>query len=106
AKAGRLTPVWMGERGELANALTLASLGDYDLRPALRALIVPTLVVHGRHDARPLERAAEVAAAIPNARLVVLERSGHIPFAEQPEEFFPVVEEFLLQRLATRAGDE
>src|SRR5438876_585185 len=50
AMAGRLTPVWMGARGELANALTLASLGDYDLRPALRTLAVPTLVVHGRRD--------------------------------------------------------
>jgi proline iminopeptidase len=34
-----------------------ASLGDYDLRPALAGVRVPTLVVHGREDPIPLARA-------------------------------------------------
>jgi proline iminopeptidase len=99
-RAEVLPPVLMGERGELVNALTQASLGEYDLREALRTLAIPTLVVHGRRDPRPVERAREVAEAIPGAEFAVLEGSGHIPYAEEPEVFFPLVEGFLARHLA------
>jgi len=33
--------------------------------------------------------------AIPASRFVVFERSGHLPFYEEPEEFRRVVAEFL-----------
>jgi pimeloyl-ACP methyl ester carboxylesterase len=58
---------------------------SWDLLPALRALEIPALVLHGEHDFIPLAAAAHIAGALPYARLVVLEGCGHFPFLEAPE---------------------
>ena len=64
--------------------------------PDLGAVAAPTLVVTGRWDGLTSPRiAAEAAAAIPRARLVVLERSGHRPWCEEPERYFELVGGFL-----------
>ncbi|WP_439567423.1 alpha/beta fold hydrolase [Sphingopyxis sp.] len=55
-----------------------ASLAAPDLRAALDAVRVPTLILHGRHDkVIPLARAAETAAAIPGATFEIDETMGH-----------------------------
>lgn len=72
------------------------SLGDFDLRSALRRVTVPTLVVHGREDPIPLESSEAVADAI-GARLVVLENCGHVPYVEQPPSLFDAMREFLTE---------
>lgn len=53
------------------------------------------LVIHGANDFIPVAASAAWASAFPNARLLVVERSGHFPFVERPAEFFPAVESFL-----------
>ncbi|MFC8361418.1 alpha/beta fold hydrolase [Streptomyces griseorubiginosus] len=60
------------------------------------AVGLPTLVVGGEHDfaARPADARA-LAAALPDARLRIFERSGHFPMAEQPELFAEAVHGFL-----------
>jgi proline iminopeptidase len=62
------------------------SAPGYDLRPALRHLSVPTLVLHGEHDIVPVEPAAHIAGAIPGARLVVLPGRGHFAHLEAPDQ--------------------
>ena len=55
-----------------------ASLAVDDLRPALAALSVPTLILHGRHDkVIRLPRAFETAEAIRGATIEVDETMGH-----------------------------
>lgn len=45
---------------------------------ALRTLRIPTLVIHGQADPLvPVEAGIDTAAAIPNAKLVLVERMGH-----------------------------
>ena len=57
-----------------------------DSRPGLGSIAVPTLVLVGDADATtPPELSEEMAAAIPGARLVVVEKSGHMTPYEQPE---------------------
>lgn len=54
----------------------------------LRAVRVPTLVVHGADDAVVLpSQARHVAALVPRARLLTYPRVGHMPFREAPERF-------------------
>jgi pimeloyl-ACP methyl ester carboxylesterase len=49
--------------------------------PRLGEIAVPTLVVHGAEDPMyPLAHGQALAAAIPGARLLVLERTGHESF--------------------------
>lgn len=58
-----------------------------DARPWLPAIRCPTLVMCGRQDAlTPVEDATELAAGIPDARLVIVEDCGHLPPLEKPEE--------------------
>ncbi len=65
------------------------------LRRRLASAAVPTLVVHGRHDPIPMEWAEELVQLMPNARLVVLERSGHLPHIEEPKRTFDEIRRFL-----------
>ncbi len=60
------------------------SLPGYDLRPALRTLRVPTLVIAGDHEIVPLTAVKHIADAIPGARMVTLARCGHFPYLETP----------------------
>jgi proline iminopeptidase len=74
---------------------TVASLGNFDWRGALGAVRAPALVVHGSGDVISVDSAREWAAALPSARLALLEEVGHFPYLEAPERFYPLVNEFL-----------
>ena len=54
----------------------------YDLKPKLRTLIIPTLVLTGDADFIPVEVAGNIARALPKARLVTLEDCGHFAYLE------------------------
>ena len=75
---------------------------DADVADGLAELRCPTLVMVGSDDVlTPLHAgpagvgAADVAARIPNAELVVFEGSGHGHYVEQPEQSNRVILEFL-----------
>lgn len=70
----------------------------YDWRELLRAVSVPTLVIHGERDLLPVSVAEEIVATLPNARLEVIPDAGHMPFWESPELFFTLTESFLTTR--------
>jgi proline iminopeptidase len=57
---------------------------SYDLLPKLQTLSIPTLVIWGDHDFFPIEIAAHIARAIPNAQLVTLKDCGHFAYLECP----------------------
>jgi proline iminopeptidase len=73
----------------------MGSLGEFDLRPQLAAIKVPTLIIHGASDPIPMASAREWAASLSDGRLLVIEQSGHFPFVERPEAFFPAATAFL-----------
>ncbi|WP_119157810.1 alpha/beta fold hydrolase [Caldimonas tepidiphila] len=63
-----------------------ALLGRPDAREVFRAARCPTLLVCGRQDAwSPLSRHEQMQQMRPDARLVVVEDSGHMAPMEQPE---------------------
>jgi proline iminopeptidase len=67
-----------------------------DLRPELADLTAPTLVITGRHDwLFPPKWAQVTADAIVDARVVVLEESGHFAHLEQPQAFAAAVGAFV-----------
>jgi proline iminopeptidase len=70
----------------------------YDLKPQLPALTCPTLVTVGRTDwVTPVSSAETIAALIPNAKLVVFEKSGHSPQFEEAELFQQTMRDFLAE---------
>jgi proline iminopeptidase len=71
-----------------------SSLGNYDLRPALAGLTIPTAVLQGEDDLIPLESTASVARLL-RAELQVLPRCGHVPYVEAHQEFVRLLDGFL-----------
>ena len=70
------------------------SLGSYDLRPSLRTVRCPAIVLHGDDDPIPLATARATAEAL-EAPLHVLDDCGHVPYVEAPDEFTDLLTRFL-----------
>jgi len=67
-----------------------------DARPLLRTLRVPVLLLWGARDPLvPAEYAKRMLAEVPHARLVVLDRGGHVPMWECPQAFNAALLEFI-----------
>jgi 3-oxoadipate enol-lactonase len=75
-----------------------ASLIETDLRPRLREIRCPTLVVFGRHDnGRTIEHARALLDGIERSELATMEHSGHSPMIETPADFDAAFHKFLDQ---------
>jgi len=73
-----------------------ADLAQYDMWPVLPTLKMPTLVLTGRYDINVAPSTAwKIHKAIPGSSWEVFEKSGHLPYFEEPERFARVVEKFL-----------
>jgi proline iminopeptidase len=70
------------------------SLGDYDLRPALSGLIIPTIVLHGDKDPIPVDSARTVADLL-KAEFHLLPKCGHVPYVEAFDEFVKLLDAFV-----------
>lgn len=72
------------------------AFAEADLRDALPAISVPTLLLYGELDQRsPLTVAEDMHARAPQAELVVLPGVGHVSNIEAPEVFNAEVRRFL-----------
>jgi proline iminopeptidase len=70
--------------------------GAYDLKAALPSVTVPTLVTVGRRDwVTPVSSSETIASLVPNAELVIFERSGHSPQVEERELFQQTIRAFV-----------
>ncbi|WP_375157179.1 alpha/beta fold hydrolase [Bradyrhizobium sp. RDT46] len=73
-----------------------AIIARVDSRPSLSAISCPTLVLTGDADNTiPNAFSKEMAEAIAGARLVILDRCGHLPQAEQPDATARALTEWL-----------
>src|SRR5262249_47263103 len=95
---------YMGRMGDLGlepavGAAVRQATTDLDLTPKLAGFNFPTLVINGRFDMNVAPLTAwRLAQAIPGAKLVFFEHSGHLPSYEEPERYVSVLEDFLNQR--------
>ncbi len=89
----------MIERGvdnpHVASYMFRNEIPNYDVRPRLGEITVPTLVIAGRHDwVTPVGESELIARGIPGSELIVYEESGHMPFIEEQDEFIDAVKRF------------
>jgi pimeloyl-ACP methyl ester carboxylesterase len=69
---------------------------DYNVKGELERLRLPTLIVWGSNDQiTPPSVAHDFQAHIQGAQLTFIERCGHSPPVERPEEFGRIVRDFL-----------
>jgi proline iminopeptidase len=74
----------------------ISDLPRFDLNPELSKYKFPVMVMTGRYDINVAPLVAyKIHEAIPGSRFVVFERSGHIPFYEEPDAFVHAAEGFL-----------
>ena len=71
---------------------------DYDLPRRLGGFTGAMLVLYGESDFIPLVCATHIAAAVTDARLVVLGESGHFAYLERPNEVRREIQSFLSMR--------
>jgi proline iminopeptidase len=81
-----------GSHGEFVIDGNLASV-EYGDR--LKDIAVPTLITAGDHDECDPSLSRAMSQLIPNSKLVVLPKSGHMTFIDQPKEFLAAVDDFL-----------
>ncbi len=83
-------------RAVVATAKQIVPKGLDELVQRLPRIALPVLLLWGRHDpVIPLSVAERLARELPDGRLVVLERCGHLPAEELPEESLAVLRVFL-----------
>jgi len=82
---------------------TFRAMTGFDLRPRLRELETPMLLVVGGHDrlVNP-DEAKELAPSIPHARVEEFTAAGHALFLEEHERFTELVRGFAAKRLGPR----
>ncbi len=90
---------WAGEEfartDRAAVGALWASLVGEDFRPMLGRIRQPTLVIHGAQSHLYGSGTADhLVSALPNARAVAFERSGHAPHLEQPDLFNQTLRDF------------
>ena len=87
---------------ETVAAAAMASLGEWDFRPLLAGIGVPTLVVAGAR-AVPVDATRAWAEEMPAARLLLIPEAGHDVLADQPDAFLAAADRFLRGRFPAEA---
>lgn len=85
----------LGYEPAVARAMS-ESAGTHNFTATLAGIRCPTLVINGRDDMNVAPLTAwNMAHAIPGAKLVFFEESGHLPSYEEPQKYRAVLEDFL-----------
>jgi proline iminopeptidase len=74
------------------------AMKKYNLLPGLRRLHCRALVIMGKQDPMDESTGYLIRDSIPGAKLVLLDRCGHFPWIEAPQEFWRDVRSFLASR--------
>lgn len=83
-------------RQAITASLTLRSLGQYDLRPLLKRINQPALIIEGAKTPVPLSEFYTWKDSLPNSRLIFFDKTGHgYPFVEEPKKFFRTAKKYL-----------
>jgi proline iminopeptidase len=69
--------------------------GKYDIRPKLKTIVAPVLLLQGRQDLAGEANICEAHSIIKNSTLAFIDKCGHMPWLEQPEQTWKIVEDFL-----------
>lgn len=83
-------------RYEAHNFAFSHNLPNYDLKPVLPSVEVPTLITVGRTDwITPVSCSEKIHELLPNSELAIFEKSGHSPQIEEAEAWTDTVRSFL-----------
>ena len=81
-----------GSDGELVIDGNLKEVEYVERLPQIK---VPTLIIVGDHDESDPRMSKEMHEKIAGSQLIILPKSGHMTFVDQPEQFLQAVREFI-----------
>ncbi len=85
---------WIHDRGFRDGII--GSMRPLDLEGAFHHFPVPTLIFEGKSDLTwNTDKPEVIHNNHPNAMMLVFERAGHSPYADQPDEFFSELQRFI-----------
>jgi len=73
----------------------LTAEGKYDIRPKLKTILAPVLLLQGRQDLAGEANICEGHSLIKNSTPAFIDKCGHMPWLEQPEQTWKIVDDFL-----------
>jgi proline iminopeptidase len=73
----------------------LQAEGKYDFRPKLKTITAPVLLLQGRQDIAGEANILEAHSLIKNSTVAFVDKCGHMPWLEQPEQTWKIVGDFL-----------
>ena len=83
-------------------AKQIVPMDIHNITPRYPTIKVPTLIIWGSHDeVVPVDVGKRLHRALPNSRLAIIEKSGHIPQEETPDKVLSEISDFL-QNIAKR----
>ena len=94
AKLQQNPDVYMYMQGPNEFVIT-GTLKDWDIVDRLGEIDVPTLITTGGHDECTPKQAEIVHRGIQGSEWVVFENGSHMQFAEEPEHYLEVLDDFL-----------
>jgi len=65
---------------------------NYDLKTKLKSYSGDCFIIKGRQDIIPAEAACQVKEAVPQTKILIIEKCGHYPYVEKPEEFYQILQ--------------
>lgn len=71
------------------------NMKDWNRVPDMHRIEVPSLVLVGQYDELTPACSGRMHHALPNSEIRVFKNSSHMPFFEEPDEYFAVLENFL-----------
>ncbi|MDU0310166.1 MULTISPECIES: proline iminopeptidase-family hydrolase [Rhizobium] len=80
--------------------LYIGNLKDWNRISALPRLTLPVLITTGEHDELTPACALRMKLALPNAELKVFANASHMPFYENPQDYYPALLDFLARHEA------
>lgn len=73
----------------------LSAEGKYDFRPKLKTISAPVLLLQGRQDIAGEANILEAHSLIKNSTVAFIDKCGHMPWLEQPQQTWKIVQDFL-----------
>jgi proline iminopeptidase len=73
----------------------LQAEGKYDFRPRLKTITAPVLLLQGRQDLAGEANILEAHSLVRHSTVAFVDKCGHMPWLEQPEQTWKIVGDFL-----------
>ena len=80
--------------------LYVGNLKDWNRVPDLPRIKVPVLITHGEHDELTPACGLRMKLGLPNAEIRIISNASHMPFYENPSEYYPILTNFLSRHRA------